>query len=232
MKELYSFILNETEKEEGKPAIPHKIILKWPSREEKGELEEEYARQVSRLTLKGIWSREMLLAKYEDANNGIFSQKEVKNLVKLYIEYRDTENERIKLTALTENVDVEKKGKLEEKLVALKKQITSLEREHADVFDTTAEAIAQKKTVEWCILNLTYVSANDSKPVRLFEGETDSDKLKWLSEREEKGDNYIINTALDRILFNYHIWFIGLAKTPEDFKKMEEVSKPKTEDKV
>jgi hypothetical protein len=202
--------------------IPTEIILKKPTRRQVEEADLEYSVEMSKCIKKGILTKAMLAKKYSDTG-GLMSENESQNLVDLYKQIYDLQNESLRLDAAT-NKSEEIKSRLDQinvELSTARKQIIDIESSYRALFDHTADSKAQNKVLLWYILNLTYIKKqNDVEEKPYFKGKEFEDKLVDFYSKEEAQDSQHI--AISKKLSTLvAFWFFNQASTKEDFEELD-----------
>ena len=235
MKELFDFTVKinkevektETREEDGKTItvtskvkedIPVRIIFKQPSRRDTEDAEIQFSIEMSNCIKKGILTKGMLVKKYSDTG-GIFSEDDDKRLTELYIETAKLQRQYVAL----ENGTAEEKEQAKmvlEKLASLRKQMVDLESTYLNLFNNTADIIAQNNIIRWFCVNLTYKQEQDGKIEPFFSGSSFEQKLDNMRDLDEAEDP-LYQATFRKLATFVSFWYFSKGATKEDFKKLE-----------
>jgi hypothetical protein len=235
MKELFDFTVKinkevektETREEDGKTItvtskvnedVPIRIIFKQPSRRDTEEAEIQFSVEMSNCIKKGILTKGMLVKKYSDTG-GIFSEDDDKRLTAMYIDIAKLQREYVAL----ENGTAEQKQKAEvvlEKLAATRKEMVDLESTYLNLFNNTADVIAQNNIIRWFCINLAHKQEGGGKIEPLFTGSTYEQKLENMRDLDEAEDP-LYQAAFRKLATFVSYWYFSKNATKEDFKKLE-----------
>ena len=235
MKELFDFTVKinkevektETREEDGKTItvtskvkedVPVRIVFKQPSRRDTEEAEIQFSVEMSNCIKKGILTKGMLVKKYSDTG-GIFSEDDDKRLTAMYIDIAKLQREYVVL----ENGTAEQKQKAEvvlEKLAATRKEMVDLESTYLNLFNNTADVIAQNNIIRWFCINLAHKQEGGGKIEPLFTGSTYEQKLENMRDLDEAEDP-LYQAAFRKLATFVSYWYFSKNATKEDFKKLE-----------
>ncbi len=235
MKELFDFTVKinkevektETREEDGKTItvtskvkedVPVRIVFKQPSRRDTEEAEIQFSVEMSNCIKKGILTKGMLVKKYSDTG-GIFSEDDDKRLTAMYIDIAKLQREYVVL----ENGTAEQKQKAEvvlEKLAATRKEMVDLESTYLNLFNNTADVIAQNNIIRWFCINLAHKQEGNGKIEPLFTGSTYEQKLENMRDLDEAEDP-LYQAAFRKLATFVSYWYFSKNATKEDFKKLE-----------
>jgi hypothetical protein len=235
MKELFDFTVKinkevektETREEDGKTItvtskvkedVPVRIIFKQPSRRDTEDAEIQFSIEMSNCIKKGILTKGMLVKKYSDTG-GIFSEDDDKRLTELYIETAKLQRQYIGLEAGTAEEKEQAKAVLE-KLAVLRKQMVDLEATYLNLFNNTADIIAQNNIIRWFCVNLTYKQEQDGKIEPFFSGSSFEQKLDNMRDLDEAEDP-LYQATFRKLATFVSFWYFSKSATKEDFKKLE-----------
>lgn len=235
MKELFDFTVKinkevdktETREEDGKTItvtskvnedVPIRIIFKQPSRRDTEEAEIQFSVEMSNCIKKGILTKGMLVKKYSDTG-GLFSEDDDKRLTSLYIEMSALQKQYLDLSVGTVE-DKEKSKLILEKLAVTRKEMVEIESTYNNLFNTTADSIAQNNLIRWFCVNLTYKQEGNGQIQPFFNGSTYEEKLDNMRDLDEAEDP--LYQAMFRKLATFvSFWYFSKTTTKEDFKKLE-----------
>lgn len=185
MKILYKFIANKTQKVEEKTdngdgsfttklvdkPFPVEIYLKHPSRRDREDISVFYNGAYGAALKKGLQTADVIRRCLLDSG-GTLAQHDLEQADQLLKELTLTANA-IQEALLEKKDDSDLQKQYSELLEAFEK----IERSQREVFSKSAEAHAQNKTVEWCVLNFTFTQNEKKEYVYVFPGPTDEAKL-------------------------------------------------------
>ncbi len=160
----------------------------------------------------------MLVKKYSDTG-GIFSEDDDKRLTELYIEIAKLQRQYVPL----ENGSAEEKEQAKailEKLAVLRKQMVDLEATYLNLFNNTADIIAQNNIIRWFCVNLTYKQEQDGKIEPFFSGSSFEQKLDNMRDLDEAEDP-LYQATFRKLATFVSFWYFSKSATKEDFKKLE-----------
>ena len=235
MKELFDFTVKinkevdktETREEDGKTItvtskvnedVPIRIIFKQPSRRDTEEAEIQFSVEMSNCIKRGILTKGMLVKKYSDTG-GLFSEDDDKRLASLYIEMSTLQKQYLDLSVGTVE-DKEKSKLILEKLALTRKEMVEIESTYNNLFNTTADSIAQNNLIRWFCVNLTYKQEGNGQIQPFFKGSTYEEKLDNMRDLDEAEDP--LYQAMFRKLATFvSFWYFSKNTTKEDFKKLE-----------
>jgi len=236
MREIYSFTLNKkelvdeveiTKDDKGgeikitkkvEKSVPHKYIVKKPSRAQSDDCELFRAATESEYIKRGIITAAILEKRL--ANDGdIYSEEQKKNFEELNKSFLFQKSEYDELLKVDEKDRTEEqKAVLEEKIKTLAEtidKIQSLRNIGSNLYNRTAEVMARNKAALWLTLALS-LEEKDGKTVSVF-GEGDfNKKLAVYDQMEEREDDYEYD-LIQKLLMVANLWYLGRATTKEEF---------------
>lgn len=249
LKEIYSFIVEDTKQVEEKTKekrkndagveeevevikkvnkkIPYKIVIKEPTRRDLEEADMEFSIEMSNCIKKGILTKAMLAKKYSDTG-GLLAESDANKLVDLYSDLADAEAEYTRRTLQNKNVArLPKKSKQEiDKLAAktaiIRRDIVNLESSYQSLFNHTADTKAQNKIVMWYVTHLSYYKLDkemDAELKPLFEGETFEGKIDSYYNKDEKQDSLFQLTS-GKLAALISYWYFSTEVKKENFDKI------------
>lgn len=197
MKEIYSF---KKTKGEGENSVIYEFIMKKLSRSDKDDIDTQYATYLSKMIQAGILTKAAMI-QYDESTGGKLSKDNAKYIQELYtdIAERTKQLTRIELENTGEKSDKVKEEirSLNEEIGIIQRSIIDFESFHSSIFDNSAEVKARNKTIEFCVLNYSYIKTFTEKekdPIStpLFKGETTREKMDSLDEYEESENKALI----------------------------------------
>ena len=202
--------------------IPYKIKIYEPSRRQVEDADMEFSIEMSKCIKKGILTKAMLAKKYSDSG-GLLTEDDSRDLIRLYKELAELQNDLGRLMSKKKKSDTEKEkeGDLTEKFAKTRKRIVELETSYQNVFNHTADTKAQNKTVMWYMLNLSHVEKPGGLEEPLFPGDTPDSKEEAYYEKDESGDE-IYELAREKLMTFVSFWYFSQNASNEDFTKLEE----------
>lgn len=235
MKEVFSFIVNleqevektEVRNENGqeitvktkvKEEIPHKIVMKKPTRSEQDELRLFHGAQFKRAIDAGLLTNAILVTKHIDGAGALLSKETQKRLSDLYESIDKYRNE-LMLIGATEKDETEKQQKQEKVLMQYleaQRELQAIEGSNQSLKFNTAEFYAQEKANMWLILNQTYIDKN-GKVVPMFSGNNFTEKEKSLVALEDNDDTLLTKIS-DELALCWSLYLTNEASKPEEFQ--------------
>lgn len=222
MKTLFEFTLTKNLIDGTTENKIYSLALIRPSSSLKEDAEVFHAKTLSDLVSQGVLTRQMLQKRLIN-DGGTLSEKEKQETVELYKSFFDVQEKyqsilRIPIVDRTE----EQKQEFENLIVLLTTKhalIQDFERSQISLFDNTAEIIARNRLIFWWILHLTFEKDNE-KYIPFFKGENYPKKRDSYDEYLE--DDYFYNVVWVQLIEYVSAWYMGRAKTKDDFIKLSE----------
>jgi hypothetical protein len=212
----------EVTKEVEQP-VPYRVIIRQPNRREMEEAELEYSIEMSKCIKKGILTKAMLAKKYSDSG-GLMAEEDAKALSRAYMKFGESANDLQRLTTKTNKSDKDKERVkvLSGKLGEVRKEIVDMETSYTSLFNHTADARAQSKTVTWYMMHLSYLRKdNDDELTPIFKGGTFQEKIDEYYRLEEEGDE-IYDLLASKLTTYISYWYYSAgAVTDEDFENLQ-----------
>jgi hypothetical protein len=242
MKSIYSFTVNTTEEVEEKTKekrknketgqeeeievskkvtkdVPHKIIIKEPSRRQLEDADMEYSIEISRCIKKGILTKAMLAKKYSDTG-GILTEKDAQRLVDLYSDLADLELEMAKRgsTPNAKQKDGKDQKGLGGKIAMARREIVNLESAYQSLFNHTADIKAQNRVILWYMVNLAHVESDKEgkETAPLFEGKDFEQRIDDYYKKDEEGDS-LLERLSSKLAAVISYWYFSERPTQEEF---------------
>lgn len=232
MKELYTITINKKEKVEVKTEngdgtftlkyedklTPIKVFLKQPSRRDREEMDMVYTAELQKCVARGILTNDLIRRALIDGG-GSLSTLDLEEMDSLLKDIQDKNNiyQKLKL----DKAEGEEVDKIELELSKLIEKYNTIEQSQFQHFSRSAESYAQKKTVIWSVLNLSYIQ-EDKNYSDVFRGPTFDSKLNnYYDYCEEEGKYDFELKTFDKAYVMYHGYLTGAAKTKEDFEAVE-----------
>lgn len=211
MKILYKFTVNKRQKAEEKTQnedgsftvrqvdkeVPIGVTLKHPSRRDREEISVVYNGEFGNAIKRGLQTNDVMRRSLLDSG-GILAQKDLERADELLRLITVKENEIQQKT-----IEKEDTSKDNEDLQNLANEFERIERAQRDIFSRSVESHAQNKTIEWCVLNMSFAGED---PV--FPGNTHESKLSSYYDFCDDEDNHsfeleVYNTAT--VVYYHHI---------------------------
>ena len=204
-----------------KKEIPYTIRIAEPSRRQIEDADMEFSVEMSKCIKKGILTKAMLAKKYSDSG-GLLTEEDSTELVRLYRELAELQNDLGRLISKKKktNAEKEKEEGLNERFVEVRKRIVDLETGYQNVFNHTADTKAQNKTILWYVLNLAHVTGPDGKERLFFEGETPEAKEESYYVLDESEDE-LFDLAREKLMTFVSFWYFSQNSSEEEFKNLE-----------
>lgn len=200
--------------------VAFKFAIKKPSRAIAEEAELFYSVKVAEGVKSGMLTRAMLVKRYAN-DDGIFSEKEIKQYKDSFAKLELNQKEIKPLTEKAEKTDEDNK-KIEEinkENAKLLDELQKYENAQARLYDQTAESRARNKVVMWWILYLAYKLDEKGNFLPVFNGETYDSKLKHYDELEEDGTEFD-KEIMRRFALFVSFWASGKAEKKEEFDNL------------
>lgn len=204
--------------------VEYEIFLKEPTRRERGNLSLRYGKMYNEaLTEHKLLPRVFIVQNFVKDPNNPLSRDDDKNLAKMYEQLEGMRNDYLRMRALPDSDDnKERVAKLEVEFLALSRKVSDIESAYQSLFAHTAENYAQGKSIEWLVLNLSYIKGpKDSDPRHFFEGR-DYQALEEDMYKKEDDKDPLYFEAVDRLSTYWTFYFNGQATDSEAFKRLED----------
>lgn len=200
--------------------IPYQCIIRQPTRRELEEAELEYSIEMSKCIKRGILTKAMLAKKYSDTG-GLLAEDDAKFLANKYVEYGSTVNEFQKLQ-LKSKMSPQEEARAQELsglILSSRKEIIDMETTYASLFNHTADARAQNKSISWYMLHLTSIRREgDDHDTPLFKGEDFAEKTEHYYLMEEEGDEIYDMVSRKLAAFISYWYYSAGSVSSEDFE--------------
>lgn len=240
-KFLYEFKINKiVEKEETESSVNEKgeevktikkvkandlvsIRIIKPTRKSFDEAELFHGVKLSEGIKAGLLTRSLLAKRYQN-DGGAMSEPEKERYAKLYIDlYRlqsDLQRLEINLEKVSKEEQTKKITDILNEITETRKELQEIENYHSTLFDQTAENRARNQTIMWWVLNLSYISENNTDYAPLFGEGSFEKKIEKYDEIEEKDDPFY-KELFAKLAYFISLWYMGKANNFEDFKNLE-----------
>ena len=120
---------------------------------------------------------------------------------------------------IREKSNSEKKFELYAKIVQIQEDMRKFTSYYSAIYDNTAEIKARDKTVDFCMLNYSYLDGNP-----IFDADEEDFQKRAISQYEKVDDlrggdeSEFWSSVIDRFVFLFTIWYLDLAQTEEEFQ--------------
>lgn len=240
MKTIYEFFIDkeatvqekeETVNESGekititkevKKPVPHKYLIKKPTRALFDDAELFYGVKLSEGVKAGLLTRTLLNKRYVD-DGGILGDKARNAENEAYKELYQAQDKLERLNAIKEEERPsdfqQQKEELEQNVNLIKNSLTELEMQKESLFDNTAETRARNKVITWWILQLAYAEKN-SELVPFFGEGSYEKKMDKYDEIFESENEHLLKVA-NAFIYFISFWYVGRASSQEDFDKLK-----------
>lgn len=208
-----------------KKETPVSFGIRKPNRKLREGAEMFYAVKMSEGVKAGLLTRPLLAKRYVN-DGGSMSDPEKARFAEAYVNLLAKEDEIQKIQLNLENLSEEdKKAKLVTvvtEMQSLKNILQDINLQQSSLFEHTAEAKAETKTIFWWVLHLAYEGdeKGDFKPI-FGDGDYESRVLKY-EEIEEKEDLF-----WDEVFkkFGWYVaaWVNGAILSKDDFERVTKV---------
>jgi hypothetical protein len=209
MKELYKFKVKNGEKEVN-------FILKKPTRTEIEDVEIFYASVLSKYMNMGIQTRAAVDKYYADNTDGAMVKEDEKEMIRLRKELFQKEEE-----LLQSATDKDARLKLYQEITEITDKIRNFNNYYSSIYDNTAEVKARNKTIDFCLLNLSYIDEGEPKP--LFPSDIEDCHKRMLAQfekYEELCEDEFYRDNTDKLVFLFTVWYQGAAEKFEEFDEL------------
>jgi hypothetical protein len=199
--------------------IPHLVVLKRPTRRQVEEARIEAAVKKSELIKRGVMTKPMLLNSYSNAEKARtddsphISEEDHKYLMKLHETYgmKLLDIQELETKSKKSAYDKKKIKALREETVELKREIVNREMIYQNLFEDTADVLAQNHQLLWYMTQLCYirhVNEEDEPEELIYSGETFDEQLDKYYELED-GDDELYEQAKRKIPAALSFWFFS-----------------------
>lgn len=202
--------------------VATRMALKQPARRELRDAELFGAARISFYVNKGLLLSSVLTNKLLNLTGGVLSENEKSRLEQLRAKSAELEMD----MARSINSSEEDKAKLRSDLASIRTELVNLNSINQSVYSQTAEAKAQNDLNSWIIYTLTLIERG-GKWASYFEGDTFEAKEEFMWKLEDAKDEFY-GRAAEKIATYAHFFNLG-ARTPEDFKAIEDELKRQLE---
>ena len=207
MKKLFSFKEKNKDKD-------YEFTLKQPNRTEREEMEIYYAAMLSKLMNMGVQTKASVDKYYADNSDTALPKKDQTYYFNLQKELAESQEKLIR-----EKSNSEKKFELYAKIVQIQEDMRKFTSYYSAIYDNTAEIKARDKTVDFCMLNYSYLDGNP-----IFDADEEDFQKRAISQYEKVDDlrggdeSEFWSSVIDRFVFLFTIWYLDLAQTEEEFQ--------------
>lgn len=201
-----------------KELVPVDFCVKKPSRVEKEEAEITREEYFSKYIRRGILPEAVLSKNYSD-QGGVLDESQKKLYTDLSIKLYEKTEELTKIGA-SEPANKEKVESVLRELAELQTDITKFQYSQNVFFENTAEFRAKTKLIQYLLAYLTYWKETpDSEWSEFFKGDTFEDRLDYIDELEENGDEIYLKIK-DELIFAISLFVhLGGKAKQEDIEK-------------
>lgn len=224
MKTLYEFILNRKDiTDTGTVETPFKYAILKPTREIKEKAEIFYAVSMSDLIQKGVITKQLLVKRISN-DGGAISEDNKKELIELIAKLKELEDKDSAFTSkpldtLTKE-EAEEKAKILEEKAKINVYLNEFYVSQAQLFQHTAEAMAENKLLTWWILELSLKDVGQGKYEKVFAGADFKERLNTYDELIEKGDKFFTEEVVPSFVKLINVWFFSGIKDKDSFDKI------------
>lgn len=195
---------------------PFEFVVKKPTRRIIDEAEAQYAIELSKNIKKGIVTKDMMVKKYADTG-GSLTEEEVKDMLRKIKKSNEITNQIQLLSATNKKENEEEIKKLEEELLALRKNLIDMEMSMQGVYEHTADSRAERSMLLWYTIQLAK-KIEDGEEKSFFDGIIYEDQLENLYEKDESGDE-LEKEALSNFMLAVSYWFYNNGATQEQIEE-------------
>jgi hypothetical protein len=237
MKKLFTFTVNKEIEEKtketqtndkgetitiekpSKKTVEQKVFLRKPTRALYDEAELFYGIKLSEGIKAGLLTRALLAKRFLN-DGGVLSEQEKEKYLKLVA--RLSELQAGLESEAAKNEKEQNTQKINDSIVEIetvKSELTDLELSQSALFEQTAENRARNKVILWWILNMSYFENENEKTEPVFGEGSFEEKLSKYDEIDEKDDPFL-NDVIRKLMYYVSFWYVGRARSEEDFKKL------------
>jgi len=201
---------------------PFEFIIKKPTRRIIDEAEAQYAIELSKNIKRGIVTKDMMVKKYADTG-GSLTEEEVKDMLRKVQKSNELANQIQLLSATNKKENKEEIEKLEQELLAIRKDLIDVEMSMQGVYEHTADSRAERSMLLWYTIQLAR-RIEDGEEKQFFDGIIYEDQLENLYEKDESSDK-IEKEALSNFMLAVSYWFYNNNATEDQIKEFLENQK-------
>jgi hypothetical protein len=202
-----------------KKAKPIKIAIQKPNRKLYENAERFYAVQIADFIKAGLLPYSLVQKRYAN-DGGPLSEPEKEYLIKLKEEAAKLEHEYFTIVGEGKEF-TDRRNELLIKINNINAEVSNIQNGYADIFENTAEMKARNKTIEWWVLNLSFIDEDGTGFKPLFGDGTHDDKLAKYDEFDEREDKFI-NECIRKLSYLISFWFAAKSNLSKiDFESMD-----------
>lgn len=211
-----------------KKEVPVSFAIRKPNRKLREAAEMYYAVKMSEGVKAGLLTRPLLAKRYVN-DGGAMSDPDKARFADAYVTLLNKENDIQKTQLNLENLPEDQK---QAKLLEIAKEISELRSilqdinfQQSTLFEHTAEAKAETKTVFWWILHLAYMAneKDEFKPI-FGDGDFESRMIKY-EELEEK-EELFWDEVFKKFGWYVSAWVNGAILSKDDFERVTQAMNP------
>lgn len=207
-----------------KKPVSTTMALSYPTRRQLRQAELFYGKRVNWYMAEGFLTHSILQNKHSNLTDGVLSNKDKARLEVLKTKEVELQNDIVRAM----NSPDEVKGKIQQELADVQRELINLYSVNEAIFSQTAESRAKRDVNDWLAYFLTLIEEN-GKLVPYFKGDTYEQKEEFMFQLEEKADEFYAKAA-EKIGTYVYYYNMGLDK-PEQFAAMDEALKKQLEAK-
>jgi hypothetical protein len=200
---------------------PIKIAILKPDRKKYKEAEIFYAKSLSNYLKEGLLPYSLVSKRYMN-DGGPLTDEEIKDISSLRNKYNELQEEYFKMQSPLSDEQTKRRSQIILEMTEINSEIKKIKNSYSEIFENTAEYKAKNDTIEWWILNLSFVNEDNSEYKPLY-GDKDYDsKMNTLEKLESKNDLFT-NELIKKLSFFISFWYNSSGDlSNEDFKVAEE----------
>lgn len=183
-----------------------------------------YAAKVSEYIKAGILSVNLIQRRTID-DGGALTQEQRKGYESLFNSLFEKQSKHRLLLAKLEPTEEDKTetNKVFNEIIDTLTSLQNIEKQVGNnLYQNTAETIAQNRTAVWWMINISYKEEN-GKEIPVFSGKNYEEKLSSYDNLEESGDEYNLK-LLNKLYLYTSMWYMSGAKEQVDFEVMEKMA--------
>lgn len=199
---------------------PLKIAVLKPDRKKYKEADIFYAKTLSNYLKEGLLPYSLVSKRYMN-DGGPLTDDEKKAVTNLQNQYYTLQEEYFKISKTPESE--KRSGEIIFEMTEINKKIESIRDNYSEIYNNTAEAKSRNDTIEWWILNLSFIEDADGKGYKSLYGDGDFEsRYSNLESLESQNENHF-NEAIKKLSYFISFWYNSGGNIEEkDWKSAED----------
>ena len=204
-----------------KKSKPVKVAILKPDRKKYKEAEIFYAKSLSNYLKEGLLPYSLVAKRYMN-DGGPLSDDEKKFIDTLRERYNVLQAEYFDMPSPLTDEQTKRRGEIILEMNEINKILKDIQNSYAELYDNTAEVKGKNDTIEWWILNLSYIDQDGTGYTPLY-GDGDYQSKLTKLETLENDDNEFINEAIKKLSYFVSFWYsAGNQVSQDDYKSADE----------